>query len=181
MNNMRRKILKFKWGVSRGRDTYGYNLCTLYVDGTKVARCNGGGYDMEGTVLGDYIASAYPERLLKLTEEFYGLKFHDPNFDPGKVVPATRYILAEGEEHEGKTVAQMEEEGLTIGLERYQAFHSDSSKIPTERHIIPLLDGACGKSSMEKVANAIGLTLEYIDGGRNSDTIYILRDTREEE
>jgi hypothetical protein len=40
-----------------------------YVDGKKVARCNGGGYDMKGTDLGDYIARAYADRLMKLRPE----------------------------------------------------------------------------------------------------------------
>ena len=50
----------FKWTVSRGRYTYGYNICTMYLhrrngDKVKVSSCNGGGYDM-----------------------FYGLNFYDP-------------------------------------------------------------------------------------------------------
>lgn len=59
--------LEFKWTVSRGRETYGYNINTLYADGIKVARCNGGGYDMEGTNLGTYLESHFADRLLKLT------------------------------------------------------------------------------------------------------------------
>lgn len=39
--------LKFKWTISRARETLGYNVVTLYVNGSKVARCNGGGYDMK--------------------------------------------------------------------------------------------------------------------------------------
>lgn len=58
--------LEFKWTVSRGRDTYGYNICTLYVDGERVARCNGGGYDMEGTVFGNFLARNYADRLRAL-------------------------------------------------------------------------------------------------------------------
>lgn len=62
-------VLEFKWTVSRGRDTYGYNICTLYADGRKVAKCNGGGYDMEGTVLGRFISTHYADRLLQLTAD----------------------------------------------------------------------------------------------------------------
>lgn len=49
---MKTKVLQFKWTISRGRDTYGYNICSLYVDGKKVSGCSGGGYDMMGTCLG---------------------------------------------------------------------------------------------------------------------------------
>ena len=152
-----RKTLRFKWTVSRGRDTYGYNICSLWIDGQKVSSCNGGGYDMKGTALGDWMALEFKDKLVTLTKEFYGLSFHDPNYDPSKAIIA------------GQTVEEREKEGKSIGLERYQAFHGASSKIPTDKHIIPLLHGACGFSSMERVLNAIGYKLEYIDGATNYD------------
>jgi hypothetical protein len=151
------KTLEFKWSVSRGRDTYGYNICSLIVDGVRVARCSGGGYDMKGTILGDYIAIAFKDELLKLKDVFYGLSFRIPNYDPGAVII------------EGKTITQREKEGLSLGLERYQAFHAATSKVPTEKHTIPLIDGATGFSSVEKIVNAIGYKLKYIKDG-----IYLL-------
>ena len=80
------KVLKFKRTVSRGRDTYGYNIVSLYVDGNKVSSCNGGGYDMKGTALGDYITDTFQDKLRKLPsnygssdnkEGFYGLAFYN--------------------------------------------------------------------------------------------------------
>ena len=83
--------LKIRWGTSRGRDTYGYTTCSLFETqggwaNKKIASCNGGGYDMKGTVLGDWIAKRFPSRLRELKEEFYGLSFHDPNFNVNEVV-----------------------------------------------------------------------------------------------
>lgn len=72
---MTQYLLQTRWSVSRGRDTYGYNICSLYVDGKKVASCNGGGYDMEGTVIGDWLMFAFQDRLLKYCRE---------NFPEGK-------------------------------------------------------------------------------------------------
>ena len=70
--------LHFKWSVSRGRDTYGYNICSLWIDGKKVASTCGGGYSMTGTVLGAWIAQRFPEELKKLRPaDFYGLSFYD--------------------------------------------------------------------------------------------------------
>ena len=43
------------YGVSRGRDTYGYHIVTLTAMGGKKFRCMGGGYDMHGQVLGEYV------------------------------------------------------------------------------------------------------------------------------
>ncbi len=160
------KTLKFKWTVSRGQNTYGYNICSLWVDGVKVSSCNGGGYDMEGTALGNWMETAFKDELVKLdipmntrngeeVQEYYGLSFHNPNFDPGKAIV------------DGETVEERERSGKSVGLERYQAFHFAGSKVPTDVHTIPMLDGACGKSCMEKVLNAIGYKLEHIDSGRN--------------
>jgi hypothetical protein len=241
------KTLEFKWTVSRGRDTYGYNICSLYVNGRNAAACNGGGYDMKGTALGNYIAAAYADRLRALRPEdmeeqshweradplprrctnascflapviehgnageveftqeekcpkcgsdtrpdyhagkrvddgryFYGLTFHDPKFDPGKAVigkDATDRTLGKGAD--GKTVEQAEADGESLGLERYQAFYSASSKVPTARHTVPLINGACGQSSVEKIMRAIGLTLEYVPTKKRSDSIYILHDAKE--
>ena len=60
--------LNLSWSVSRGRDTYGYNICRL--DDTRRYgqryRCNGGGYDMVGTVLGEFLADQYQYRLKEI-------------------------------------------------------------------------------------------------------------------
>lgn len=250
----RTSTLEFRWTVSRGRDTYGYNICTLYVDGRKVARCNGGGYDMKGTCLGSFIAAAYADRLNGLRPEdmpeqshwqpdrkricngkcfeewnakrieaiaddkeydgdlprlpedcyecptcggdtrpsgdgksiddghyFYGLTFHDPNYDPSKAVigkDCSEHCLS-NEDKTGKTVEEAEAAGVSFGLERIQAVYSASSKHATERHTVPSIDGACGFESVVKIAEAIGLKLEWVHGRRNrKDDIYILHDAQ---
>ncbi len=72
------KRLKFKWTVSRGRDTYGYNICSLWVDGRKVSSCNGGGYDMKGTALANWIQEKFKEEVKKLNSaKYYGLHFYN--------------------------------------------------------------------------------------------------------
>jgi len=56
--------LPLSWAVSRGRDTYGYNICRLDDKATgKRYRCSGGGYDMQGTVLGQWLQNVHQERL----------------------------------------------------------------------------------------------------------------------
>jgi len=141
----------FKWTVSRGRDTYGYNICTLRINGDKVAACNGGGYDMEGTCLGDWLTADARDLLLKLTDTFYGLTFHDPDFDPGKAMLP-----------DGRTVAQAEKDGDSLGLDRYQQHYAASSRTPTERHTVPAIDGGCGMSSVQGIAKAVGYAFQYI-------------------
>jgi hypothetical protein len=245
--------LEFRWTVSRGRDTYGYNICTLYADGDKVSRCNGGGYDMKGTCLGHFIASHYADRLNAIRLEdmpehshwqpdhkricagkcheewhdklieaisedkeqpelptlpddcyecptcggdtkpsgggqriddgryFYGLTFHDPNYDASKAVigeDCSDRTLS-NEDQTGKTVEQAERAGVSFGLERIQAVYKASSKHPTERHTVPSIDGACGFESVVKIMEAIDLRLEWVKGRRNRrDDMYILHDDR---
>jgi hypothetical protein len=151
-------ILKFKWTVSRARDTYGYNVCTLYVDGKKAAQCSGGGYDMEGTVLGLWIANRFKGQLCEqIKTSMYGLTFHDPDFNPAKAeVPGT-----------GTTVEAREAAGESFGLERYQAVFAASSPVPTQAHRVPYLDGGCGKECMLQVLKAIGGEYQLLDSKKN--------------
>ena len=67
MKNIKR--LALSWSVSRGRDTYGYNICRL--DDTSTGdrfKCMGGGYDMLGTVFGAWLEACYQDRLLAMKD-----------------------------------------------------------------------------------------------------------------
>ena len=228
--------LEFKWTVSRGRDSYGYNICTLRADWRLAARCNGGGYDMKGTNLGNWLASEFAGRLLRLKEShmprnshwqsdntrvcagkcaeladkrltgalvaggypkkellprlvdtcfdcpicngrtipsgdgkrvddgryFYGLRYVDPNYDPLDA----RLERADGtftqKKDEGKTFRELQKAGAIVDLGIIRAWYKQTSPVPTPRHTVPTIDGACGFSSVEKIANAIGVTLEYV-------------------
>ena len=164
------KNLTVKWTVSRGRDTYGYTICTLYVDGVKAARCNGGGYDMQGTVLGHWLAAAYPDRLRLLHVPYYGLTFHDPHYDPGQAP-------SEHKDADGRilTVAEAEKLGLSLGLERYQAVYSGSNELATFRHSIPSIGYGIGISAVETIAHAIGIHWRKVHTDRKTD-VWICRD-----
>jgi len=67
--------LKFKWTTSKGRFTYGWNICNLYVDGKKVGSVNGGNYDMKGSVFGTWVQSQFKDDLINLDKEYNALKF----------------------------------------------------------------------------------------------------------
>jgi len=155
-------VLEFVWTVSKARDSYGYNIMTLYVDGKKATQCNGGGYDMKGTVLGNWVASHFKNQLLGLKEEFYGLTFHDPNYNPGKEVI------------EGETIEEREKAGKSVGLERYQAVFSASNKLPTEKHTIPHINGATGFNQVERILKAIGYYLKWVPTKSSTRDIFTL-------
>ena len=86
--------LEIRFTTSRGAETYGWNICTLRIDGRRVASCKGGGYDMRGTCLADWIKKQFPDELRRLSPaEYYGLSFWDPrakkrrkHFRPGYIV-----------------------------------------------------------------------------------------------
>lgn len=61
--------LSLSWSVSKGRETYGYNICRLddRNNGQRF-KCMGGGYDMIGTVFGAWLSTYYQDRLLVLKE-----------------------------------------------------------------------------------------------------------------
>lgn len=64
--------LSVKWSTSRARDTYGYAIVKLIdEDKGEKYRATGGGYDMVGTVFGDWLFSNYKEELtIKVRELF---------------------------------------------------------------------------------------------------------------
>lgn len=244
-------VLEFKWTVSRGRESYGYNICTLRVDGQKVSSCNGGGYDMKGTSLGSWVARAFTAELLKLKSKdmpeqshwqpdyqricdgdcrvdyqdrliransatkngfpitatplpklpedcyecptckgptrqsqdgsriddgryFYGLRFHDPNYDPLSAKLERCDDTFTTPEDVGKTFRQLQKEGKIVNLDVLRTWYKASSPHATKRHVIPRIDGACGFSSVQTILKAIGYDLEHVSGHSRDDT-YILR------
>jgi hypothetical protein len=70
-------VLRFTYGTSRGRETYGYNIVRLTDETTGQAfRTMGGGYDMHGTVIGAWLVSVARAELLALPEggDYYGMR-----------------------------------------------------------------------------------------------------------
>ena len=62
--------LVLSWSVSKGRDTYGYNICRLDDrNNGKRYRTMGGGYDMIGTVFGDWLETCYQEELMQIKDQ----------------------------------------------------------------------------------------------------------------
>lgn len=62
--------LVISWSTSKGQDTYGYSICRLDDRETgKRYRTCGGGYDMIGTVFGDWLEDYYQADLMELVKE----------------------------------------------------------------------------------------------------------------
>lgn len=70
MNNI--KSLSVKWSVSKAQDTYGYNICTVVNDDSgERFKCLGGGYDMLGTSLANFVESEYQAELIAKHDQAY--------------------------------------------------------------------------------------------------------------
>lgn len=191
--------IEVKWGTSRGQNSYGYTTCSLWHQGRRVAACNGGGYDLRGTVFGSFLARQFADRLRMLAPEhmpkdrrhgrpnhedvperqLYGLVYVDPDYDPGKAVIGTDCTNRTMGAKDEVTVAEAEEAGQSFGLERYQAAYAATSPYPTEHHTEPSINGACGIVSVRKIARAIGLDWTRVSGGRGARAteVFILHDT----
>jgi hypothetical protein len=131
--------LSISWSVSRGRDTYGYNICRLdsRQSGSRY-KCMGGGYDMIGTVFGDWLECEYQRELVELVA---GLELQ-PYGNGGTGT---------------KTVKAEDYKNTFYGL----FVRADGSVY---------LDGACGLDCMKRVAEAIGLEVQW-EGNRKGHTI----------
>lgn len=157
---MNTKHLALSWTVSRARDTYGYNVCRLE-DGQKVYRADGGGYDMTGTVFGEWLADAYQDRLLKIARRAYYVS-------NGEGVKAR-----EGEQASMRWVGTPGKPKVTPGL-LYGMYH-----YPKEKRVS--LDGGCGIESMLTIALAIGLDVQRTGNRKGHTTGFIVTDTRAKE
>ena len=78
-DNWKLSTLHFKWTTSRGKDTYGYNICSLLDwNNNRVSKTTGGGYDMKGTALGYMMNEYLQDELRKInSKDYYGLRHYN--------------------------------------------------------------------------------------------------------
>lgn len=147
------QVLEFKWSVSRGRDTEGYNICTLRDQfGKRLAACKGGGYDMRGTVLGDWIANTFQTELLAMAHE------DGNNFDSW---------FEEGARWERVPTDNPYRGGANFYGATWNHYKDGSERVT--------LDGACGIESMRKILRAIGLDIKWLHGTKKNDIYQVQR------
>lgn len=133
--------LEFKYGTSRGRDTYGYRIVTLYVDGKKAASCNGGGYDMFGTCLGNWMQKQFQTELLAMADRAHAIYWC--NADGSRAARGNEY-------------REVRDGGL-YGM-------AAITNVETGKVRVVSLDGACGDSSMRNILKALGFELSRVAG-----------------
>lgn len=161
---MKTHYLSLSWSTSRGHDTYGYNICRLdaqTTDGMKRYRASGGGYDMTGTVFGNWLTENYQDRLLKIARRAY---YAYDGKDSGVRVRKGDQARTEWT---GTPARPKVTPGLLYGMTHYTS---------TKRVV---LDGGCGIESMMTIARAIGLDVQTVGNRKGHTTGFIVTDTRE--
>lgn len=139
---MNRTVLNLSWSTSRGRDTYGYNICRLDDSATgKRYRTCGGGYDMVGTVLGEWLSDVYQSELQEIGDR-----------------AGSYYSKAAGYQSHRTADGRNPDPAYLYGMTR----NDDTGRIT--------IDGACGTSTVRDIAQAIGLNLVWF-GDRKGRTL----------
>jgi hypothetical protein len=134
--------LEFKYGTSRGRDTYGYNLVSLYVDGKRVSRQCGGGYDMQGAALGQWITEQFQTELVAIARE-----------------RAHRMVFVDAQ---GKWVGGKQEH--RSGEPYLYGFEAAFLDGPAGAVHHAWCDGACGWESMRSILRALSYEIRKVAG-----------------
>lgn len=136
---METHVLKLNWSKSKARDSYGWTVASLKdIKTGKVYRASGGGYDMRGTVLGEWLNDVFKEELKTIAPKAMA-KFSNK----------TGLIHREDAFKGG----QYDRDMVFYGT---YAYYDDSGNL--EKVVI---DGSCGQSEVLALAKEIGLDVEY--------------------
>lgn len=98
--------LQIKYGISRAVDTYGYNRVSIHSPIGKFYTV-GGGYDMVGTVLGDYLTKLLTDEQKQscLENGLYGIgKYNDEYYIDGECGLKSMLAIAK---HSGYEVTEL--------------------------------------------------------------------------
>lgn len=139
--------LQLSWSVSRGREAEGYNIARLddCTEGKRY-RCMGGGYDMVGTVFGEWLQHVYPTDLLGLQNRAY-----------------SKYVQGLGREELPGTDKLY---GMALIIERGKKEGNWTTRVS--------LDGACGIDSMIRIAEALGFDVQRMYDKKGRTTGYLV-------
>ena len=144
--------LLISWSTSRGMNTYGYNICRL--DDTETGcryRTCGGGYDMTGAVLGEWLTARYQDRLRAIGDK-----------------AGSYYSKANGYQSHRSADGRNSDRAYLYGMAR----NDDTGAIT--------LDGACGTSTMQVIAEAIGVNLTWFGNKKGKTLGYFVSDISEQ-
>lgn len=139
-------------------DNYRGGGCSIYANGKIAKGCgaSGCGYDREGSALANFINEYLQEELqLAFAKEFALLE--------------NRPFIHYGDNHWGRSIRPSNPYGVTVQEDLYE--YKKKPSITTKE---VYMDGACGKSSVERLCDFIGYELQYLSGTKNT-TDYLLK------
>lgn len=132
----------------------GSGTVRLYVDrddsDRQVAHAGGGGYDKRGTCLGEFLTDTFQPELLRIAKRA-GASYRD---------------TADGLQRVEDEAAGRYDSRSLYGMTTYRNRRGKAERVR--------LDGACGYESMVRVAEAIGLRIEFAGETRDA-YVHVLR------
>lgn len=157
------------YGTSRGRDTYGYTLVTLRENGTKKASTCGGGYDMRGTVFADWLQQVYQERLMELGEAGKFPRVVWNGALDNKECAYGDIPASEKKERSFLYGGRYYSKGARVGI------YNRQGDCTGHKAVTPYvsLDGGCGFSSIQRIAEACGLEVRTASASKTVDVLTI--------
>ena len=145
---METNFLSITWATSRGMNSYGWNICRLDDRATDHRfRTCGGGYDMIGTVLGEWLAATYQDRLRAIGAR-----------------AGSYYSKASGHKSHRTADNMRPLTGYLYGMTR----NDDTGTVT--------IHGACGTESVRAIADAIGVGLTATYNRRGHVDGYMVTD-----
>ena len=133
-------FLYFSRGESRGQDTYGYPIIRLR-DGHcgEVFKCMGGGYDMHGTNLANWLKSVIDDQPAAL-EALATFVYNELHGKQGIPYGLSTRNSEKCKDKEGNFVAKKVRKAI-----KDKQFY---------------MDGACGESCIKRIASGMGITIK---------------------
>ena len=69
---MKTYTAQFRWTTEKTR-IHSFKICNLYINGLKTSSCYGGGFDVEGHILAEYLQDNFQNRLFSIKNDWKGI------------------------------------------------------------------------------------------------------------
>lgn len=142
--------LTLHWSTSRGENTYGYTIARLTDENGHHYRTCGGGYDMTGTVFGEWLATRYQPELRAISAR-----------------SGSWYSKAAGYKSARRPFSPPTDTGPIIPDALYDMTRNDDTGAI-------VLGGACGLECMIDIARAIGLSVKRTENRKGHTTGFLV-------
>lgn len=148
-------FITISWAISKGRETYGQNICRLDVRSTNDRyKTLGGGYDMIGSVVGTWLQKHYQTRLVEIS---------------------SRARLHYTRDHTSGSLKNRENKSADA-LYGMSSYLTPKNKTGNELENTVLINGSCGINSVTAIALSIGVSISSVANRKGHLTGFMVTD-----